>query len=76
MLASPYYIMELNQRGYLYDDNFQRYAKGLQYLFKEEYITMIKYPEGLYNLKKITSKGFVEVMKNPIQAEQFVKHCE
>ena len=50
MLADPIYIMQLNHRGYFYDENFQVYVKGLKYLLQRDYLLMMIYPEGVFNL--------------------------
>lgn len=62
-------------RGHLYDEKFQRYIEGLKYLNSDKYITLMKYPEGLFNLERIKSKGFAEYLKKPENIAKFKKFC-
>ena len=59
MLADVVYIKQLRERGYFYDSKFLTYLKGLTYLFQPTYATIIKYPEGLWNLKALLRPGFI-----------------
>lgn len=55
MLADIEYLRALHVRGYFYDEKFQDYIRNLSYLFNRQYIKLIKYPEGLWNLKVLQS---------------------
>ena len=54
MLGDVNYIRELHKRGYFYDDHFIQYIRNLSYyIFLPQYIKMVRYPEGLWNLKSM-----------------------
>ncbi len=53
MLADARYVIELYNRGYLYNEHFQQYLRHLHYIRKEPLIFMLKTPDGLLNLNRI-----------------------
>jgi hypothetical protein len=65
MLGDVGYLRQLHVRGYLYDQRFQEYLRGLSYLFQKQWLRLIRYPEGLWNLKSFLREGFIESIKNP-----------
>ncbi len=76
MLADVEYLRALHIRGYFYDDKFLEYIKNLSYLFQKQYIKMIRYPEGLWNLKSLQGEGFIESTKNPETFNRFLEFCK
>ena len=73
MLADPNYFRELHKRGYFYDEKFLTYMKNLgEYMFLPQYVEMVKYPEGLWNLKSLLSEGFIETIKDGASLEKFL----
>ena len=59
-LANPNYIRELHKRGYFYDSKFIQYLQGVsKYMFLPQYAKLVKYPEGLLNLKSLLNEGFI-----------------
>jgi hypothetical protein len=44
MLGDVGYLRQLHVRGYLYDQKFQEYLRGLNYLFQRQWIKLIRYP--------------------------------
>ena len=75
MLADPEYLYALNMRGYFFDEKFMEYLKGLAYLLQWEYIKLMRFPEGVWNLKTILGEGFVESTKRPEAFARFLEHC-
>lgn len=76
MLGDVNYIRELHKRGYFYDDHFIQYIRNLSYyIFLPQYIKMVRYPEGLWNLKSMLRQGFIESMKQPETFEKFLNFC-
>jgi len=75
MLADVRYISQLHLRGYFYDRKFKDYLKGLTYLLNREYIKLMRYPEGLWNLKTLMKEGFIESIKDSHNFDKFIEHC-
>lgn len=74
MLGDVGYLRQLHVRGYLYDQRFQDYIRGLTYLLQKHWIRLIRYPEGLWNLKSFLREGFIESIKDPNNFERFIMH--
>lgn len=76
MLANPSYVLSLVDRGYLANEQFLEYLDNLKVFYqKRELFSMIKYPEGLANLKKIQERGFSISIRNPINRDKFILSC-
>jgi hypothetical protein len=73
MLGNPKYVICLFSQGYFYSKDFKDYIKGLKcFLEKLELMRLLKYPEGLYNLELLLTKGFMEAFENPAFQERFI----
>lgn len=73
MLGNPRYVTTLFDMGYLYNEDFWDYIRGLKvFLKKPELIRLVKYPEGLYNLELMLKKGFVEALEIPELRDRFI----
>ena len=52
MLGNPNYVLALVDRGFFSQEEFQNYLERLKHFLKKpELLKLIKYPEGLFNLK-------------------------
>ena len=73
MLGDVNYLRELHTRGYFYYDKFIEYIRNLScYIFLPQYIKLVRYPEGLWNLKTMLREGFIESTKQPETFEKFL----
>ena len=76
LLSNPRYVVELSIRGYFYNPDFVRYIERLKKtFFQEDFLHLIRYPEGLINLEIMTRPGFSDSLKEEVNRGRFILMC-
>ena len=76
MLSNPKYVIELVDRGYFSDKNFVEYLDKLSIFLKSpKLFKLVKFSEGLYNLKLILERGFEYSLKEDVNRHKFILSC-
>lgn len=76
MLSNPRYVLDLVDRGFFGDKNFMEYIEKLKCFFEDpKLFRLVKYPEGLYNLRTMLNKGFEYSLREKVNRNKFILCC-